>query len=80
LGTVLLRKREEIRNYLLSFLKEVGPSTTAELIENVPLGAGECIDKTRAQVMALLLSLEDQKCISKTLSKEKKGIVWSLVE
>ena len=64
-----------MRNRLLSFLKEVGSSTTIELIQNAPLGGDECIDKTKARVIALLLALEDQKLIAKTLSKEKKGVI-----
>lgn len=73
-------KNQEIRTYLLSFLQQTGPSTTNELIRYAPKKEDDCFDKKRARVVAVLLALEDQKLISKEITKEKRAIVWSLAE
>ena len=73
-------KGQEMRTYLLSFLRETGPSTTDQLIRNAPKKEDECFDKKRARVVAVLLALEDQKLIAKEISKERRSIIWSLAQ
>lgn len=74
------RRQLEIRSYILSFLKQNGASTTARVIQNAPLGGDDCIDKTKARVVALLLALEEQKLVKKAISKQMKALVWLPVE
>ncbi|MHA2270523.1 MAG: hypothetical protein ACXACI_01585 [Candidatus Hodarchaeales archaeon] len=78
--STMFDKGQEMRTYLLSFLQQTGSSTTNELIRNAPKKEDECFDKKRARVVAVLLALEDQKLISKEVSKEKRSIVWSLAQ
>lgn len=78
-GLEMLMRQEQIRGYLLSFLKKAGPSTTAEIIQHAPTEGEDCDDRTRARIMSLLLTLEDEKIVEKAISSEKNALVWSLV-
>lgn len=50
-------------------------ATTGELITYVSKQAKECTDK----IPQVLIALNKENKISKVVSKEKKGFVWSLI-
>ncbi len=77
---IKVKQHQKIREYILLTLKEQGPTTTAELLENVPVADGDCSDKAKARVMAVLLALEDAKLIQKTISKGKKSLLWAITK
>ncbi|MFW9770222.1 MAG: hypothetical protein ACFFEM_15505, partial [Candidatus Thorarchaeota archaeon] len=57
-------------------LEELGEATTTEIIEESAKVSAECKDR----IPEALRVLESENKIAKTLSKEKKGYVWSLVK
>ncbi|MFX1560939.1 MAG: hypothetical protein ACFFBL_10165 [Promethearchaeota archaeon] len=60
---------------ITTILMEIGEATTAEIIDESAKVSAECADR----IPEALRSLEEEKKITKRLSKEKKGYVWSLV-
>ncbi len=70
-------KRYNTQKAVLILLEDLGPSTTAEIIEEaVSMGTKECRDR----VPSALIKLQKEKKVKKTISKEKKAIVWELVD
>ena len=63
------------KKLILQYLENNNSATTQELIIWVSDHAEECRDK----VPHALLSLAKEKKVSKILSKEKKGFVWTLI-
>lgn len=59
---------------VIRILEKMGEATTAEIIEEASKESQECKDR----VPANLILLEGEGAITKRLSKEKKGYVWSL--
>ncbi|MFW9817654.1 MAG: DUF4386 domain-containing protein [Candidatus Thorarchaeota archaeon] len=57
-------------------LEELGEATTTEIIDESSKVSAECKDR----IPEALRVLESENRISKKLSKEKKGYVWSLVK
>lgn len=56
-------------------LEDLGEATTAEIIEESSRVSAECRDR----IPEALRALEEEKKVTKRLSKEKKGYVWTLV-
>lgn len=64
------------KDTITMILEELGEATTTEIIEASSKVSAECKDR----IPEALRTLESENRISKKLSKEKKGYVWSLVE
>jgi len=56
-------------------LEDLGEATTAEIINESSRVSAECKDR----IPEALRALEEEKKVTKRLSKEKKGYVWTLV-
>lgn len=66
---------EKTKRLILLLLHDDGPSTTEELITVAEsLGVAECRDR----LPGALADLNSEGKLIKTLSKEKKAIVWDL--
>lgn len=61
---------------LTIILEELGEATTAEIIDKAAQKSQNCKDR----IPGALVDLEKEKRITKRISKEKKAIVWTLVE
>ena len=64
------------KDTITMILEELGEATTTEIIEESSKVSAECKDR----IPEALKVLESENKITKTLSKEKKGYVWSLVK
>jgi hypothetical protein len=64
------------RETITMILKEMGQATTAEIVEQSSRVSAECKDR----IPEALAALEEENKITKRLSKEKKGYVWTLVD
>ncbi|MHA2334347.1 MAG: hypothetical protein ACXAEU_20135 [Candidatus Hodarchaeales archaeon] len=69
-------KRSNPDKTVLLLLEDLGPSTTQELITEANTFSSECADR----LPGTLVKLEKEGKIKKKLSREKKAIVWSLVD
>lgn len=68
---------QKTKRLILLLLKDMGQATTEELINEADaLGIAECRDR----VPSAIADLKDDGKINKTLSREKKAIIWSLNE
>ena len=65
----------DTKERLIRILKGMGEATTAEIIAEASKESNECKDR----VPRNLIALEKEEVVTKRLSKEKKGYVWSLV-
>lgn len=68
-------KVSDPRMTITMILEELGEATTTEIIEESAKVSAECKDR----IPETLKALESENKITKRLSKEKKGYVWSLV-
>lgn len=64
------------RETVLTILKTLDEATTAEIMEEAAKVSQECTDR----VPGTLSTLETENLVTKKLSKEKNGFVWSLVD
>ncbi len=72
-----IKDQDTAKTLIIELLKDMKEATTAELIEEAEtLGIAECRDR----VPAALAELSSQGLITKTISKEKKAIIWTLPE
>lgn len=63
------------RETATTILEELGEETTAEIMDASTKVSRDCKDR----IPGALSELEKDKRVTKRLSKEKKGYVWSLV-
>lgn len=66
---------DESKEKILNILRELGESSTAEVIAGASKLTGRCKDL----VPVILVVLEKEKKVSRRISKEKKAIVWSII-
>lgn len=66
---------DESKEKILNILRELGESSTAEVIKGASKLKGRCKDL----VPVILVVLEKEKKVSRRISKEKKAIVWSII-
>ena len=66
---------DESKEKILNILRELGESSTAEVIHSASKLEGRCKDL----VPVILVVLEKEKKVSRRISKEKKAIVWSII-
>ncbi len=72
-----MKDQNTTKTLVIELLKDIKEATTAELIKEAEsLGIDECSDR----IPAALAELGSQELITKTLSREKKAIIWSLPE
>jgi hypothetical protein len=64
------------KDTIAMILEELGEATTMEIIEESTKVSAECKDR----IPEALRALESENKVTKSLSKEKKGYVWSLVK
>ncbi|MFW9994203.1 MAG: DUF4386 domain-containing protein [Candidatus Odinarchaeota archaeon] len=83
LGIAILRKaldiingRSDPKETITTILKIYGEATTEEIAEKASQVSPVCKDR----VPGTLVSLEEDKRITKRISREKKALVWSLVD
>ncbi len=70
-----IKDQEKAQKLIVLLLEDMKEATTVELIEEAEsLGIAECRDR----VPAALAELSSQGLLVKTISKEKKALVWSL--
>ncbi len=70
-----IKDQEKAQKLIVLLLEDMKEATTVELIEEAEtLGIAECRDR----VPAALAELSSQGLIVKSISKEKKALVWSL--
>ena len=70
-----IKDQEKAQKLIVLLLEDMEEATTVELIEEAEtLGIAECRDR----VPAALAELSSQGLIVKSISKEKKALVWSL--
>jgi len=65
----------DTKERVIKILRHLGEATTSEIIEEASKESNECKDR----VPRNLIILENEEVVTKRLSKEKKGYVWSLV-
>lgn len=68
--------KKPIEDLIISILCEQGEISTGELIKKVNREEKDCIDR----IPSVLVAMKENNRIKRRLSKEKKGIVWSLIE
>ena len=66
---------DESKEKILNILKEIGESSTAEVINSASKLEGRCKDL----VPVILVVLEKEKKVSRRISKEEKAILWSII-
>ncbi len=72
-----MKDQKKAKTLIILLLEDLKEATTAELIEEAEtLGMDECRDR----VPAALAELSYQGLLKKTISKEKKAIIWTLPE
>lgn len=70
-----MKDQDTTNTLIIELLKDMNEATTTELIEEAEmLGMAECRDR----IPAALAELNSQGLITKTLSREKKAIIWTL--
>lgn len=65
----------DTRTTVIKILTALGEATTAEIMDEASKVSPGCKDR----VPRTLTALENDKVVSKRISKEKKGYVWTLV-
>ena len=60
---------------ILWIVEDLGEALTSEIIQEASDLPNNCKDK----VPGILISLEKKKFISKKISREKRGIIWSII-
>ncbi|MHA2142462.1 MAG: DUF4386 domain-containing protein [Candidatus Thorarchaeota archaeon] len=65
----------DTKERVIRILERLGEATTSEIIEEASKESNEC----KERVPSNLILLETEELVSKRLSKEKKGYVWTLV-
>lgn len=82
LGIILVVKavkmtmgRPDPKRTITLLLEELGEATTAEIVEEASRVSRECKDR----IPRTLIALEEEKKVTKRISKERKAIVWTLV-
>lgn len=68
-------ERTDPKETVTMILKDLGEATTAEIIDESSRVSAECKDR----IPEALVALEKDSKVTKRLSKEKKGYVWTLV-
>jgi hypothetical protein len=63
------------RETIAMILEELGEATTAEIVDESARVSAECKDR----IPEALAALEEENKVTKRLSREKKGYVWTLV-
>ncbi|MFX0013999.1 MAG: hypothetical protein ACFFB2_13695 [Promethearchaeota archaeon] len=70
-----MKDQDTANTLIIELLKDLKEATTVELIKEAEtLGLPECRDR----IPAALAELSSQGIITKTISREKKAIIWSL--
>ena len=72
----LLSNSDESKEKVLNLLKEIGESSTAEIID---IAISKLTGRCKDLVPVILVVLEKEKKVSRRISKEKKAIVWSVI-
>ncbi|MHA1958619.1 MAG: DUF4386 domain-containing protein [Candidatus Thorarchaeota archaeon] len=65
----------DTKERVIRILERLGEATTTEIIDEASKESSECKDR----VPKNLIALENEEVVTKRLSREKKGYVWSLV-
>jgi hypothetical protein len=65
----------DTKERVVQILERLGEATTSEIIEEASKESNECKDR----VPRNLILLEKEEVVTKRLSKEKRGYVWTLV-
>ncbi|MFX0174063.1 MAG: hypothetical protein ACFE9L_19430 [Candidatus Hodarchaeota archaeon] len=69
------KTQETAREFITLLLEDMKEATTAELMEEIEkLGLPECRDR----VPGALAELSSQGLIKKSISREKKALIWRL--
>ncbi len=72
-----IKDQDKAKTLIIALLEDMIEATTAELIDEAEtLGIAECRDR----VPAALAELNSQGLIQKTISREKRALIWSLPE
>lgn len=70
-----IKTQETAKEFITLLLEDMKEATTAELMEEIEkLGVPECRDR----VPSALAELSSQGLIKKTISREKKALIWRL--
>ncbi|MFX0170662.1 MAG: hypothetical protein ACFE9L_01950 [Candidatus Hodarchaeota archaeon] len=70
-----MKTQETAREFITLLLEDMKEATTAELMEEIEkLGVPECRDR----VPSALAELLSQGLIKKSISREKKALIWRL--
>lgn len=70
------QRDEDAKTAILVVLEELGEASTFEVMEEASKIASQCKD----QAVSILMTLEKEKKVTKSISKEKKAIVWKLIQ
>ncbi|MHA2496098.1 MAG: hypothetical protein ACXAEI_11460 [Candidatus Hodarchaeales archaeon] len=68
--------KKPIEDLIITILSEQGEISTGEIIRKVNREEKDCIDR----IPSVLVALKENNRIKRRVSKEKKAIVWSLIE
>jgi hypothetical protein len=70
-----IKDQEKAKEFITLLLEDMKEATTAELMEEIEkLGVAECRDR----VPSALAELSSKGLIKKTISREKKALIWRL--
>ncbi|MFX0184336.1 MAG: hypothetical protein ACFE95_14730 [Candidatus Hodarchaeota archaeon] len=70
-----IKTQETAKEFIILLLEDMKEATTAELMNEIEkLGVPECRDR----VPSALAELSSKGLIKKSISREKKAIMWSL--
>ncbi|MFX0113805.1 MAG: hypothetical protein ACFFB3_04600 [Candidatus Hodarchaeota archaeon] len=61
---------------IIAFLSEFGERSTSEIIKNITRENKDCIDR----IPGALVALREKNQVKRRLSKERKAVVWSLID
>ena len=67
---------DDSKRKILQLLKDIGEASTAEVIDKASNLGERCKDL----VPVILVVLEKEKKVSRKISKEKKAIIWSVLD
>ncbi len=71
----MIIERSDTKQTIINILRNLGEVTTEQLVEEAGKVSKECKDR----IPGTLITLEEENMISKTISKEKKALVWALI-
>lgn len=71
-----IKTQETAKEFIILLLEDMKEATTAELMDEIEkLGVPECRDR----VPSALAELSSQGVIKKSISREKKALIWRLL-